>query len=425
MSGRVGDHERPRLPTLVALLLAAAAIGTAPAGLGCGVAPRPVGLADADLPAAMRTAAAAVSDTWIRTHRATDVPWNWGEGVLVFGLQTVAETFALQAAERYVDAYLSHHAARGVEVRWSDDTTPALAAAARWARGDDRHRALVEQVVAYVERAPRSQPRGLLLHLGEARLPVVKALFPDAWVDSVFHVVPTLMRHADASGRSASRAFALDQLGRFAAALQDPRTGLTTHAFDDGEGGGPVPAFAEGLFWARGNGWLLASLVDALERLPAEHPARAVLLARTRALATALVASQDRSGLFHTVLLDRKSYLETAGSALILYGLSRGARLGLLDGRARAAALRGGRGLLGMLRQGKRGTIVSGTSLGTNPVPNLYARTPTADQVSYGVGAFLLAASELGRLDLTPLANRPDGAGTRIGRVPKRAPRRP
>jgi hypothetical protein len=33
--------------------------------------------------------------------------------------------------------------------------------------------------------------------------------------------------------------------------------------------------------------------------------------------------------------------------------------------------------------------------LGTNPVEALYARTPTADQVSYGVGAWLLAALEI------------------------------
>ena len=38
--------------------------------------------------------------------------------------------------------------------------------------------------------------------------------------------------------------------------------------------------------------------------------------------------------------------------------------------------------------------LVTGTSLGTNPVEPLYRWTPTAEQVSYGVGAWLLAASE-------------------------------
>src|SRR5690606_25179566 len=52
-------------------------------------------------------------------------------------------------------------------------------------------------------------------------------------------------------------------------------------------------------------------------------------------------------------------------------------------------------GLLALLRRDAGKSEVTGTSLGTNPIAASYRVTPTADQVSYGVGAWLMAASEL------------------------------
>jgi hypothetical protein len=55
------------------------------------------------------------------------------------------------------------------------------------------------------------------------------------------------------------------------------------------------------------------------------------------------------------------------------------------------------RGLVGTLQQRGERLEVSGTSLGTNPSSTArgYARIGRANQVSYGVGAWLLAASAL------------------------------
>jgi len=155
-----------------------------------------------------------------------------------------------------------------------------------------------------------------------------------------------------------------------------------------------VPAFAHRAFWARGNGWMLATLVDALAFVPRTHPDREELLAVARRLEASLSRVQASSGLFHTLLLDPESYQETAGSALILFGMARGVRLGLFDAETRARVLRGARGLWQVVRREGDRQLVTGTSLGTNPVEVLYRWTPTAQQVSYGVGAWLLAASE-------------------------------
>jgi hypothetical protein len=68
---------------------------------------------------------------------------------------------------------------------------------------------------------------------------------------------------------------------------------------------------------------------------------------------------------------------------------------------------RGAQGLLSAVRRRGSRTEIAGTSLGTNPVQALYAWTPTADQVSYGVGAWLMAASAVLELDPGPARKSP------------------
>jgi rhamnogalacturonyl hydrolase YesR len=75
--------------------------------------------------------------------------------------------------------------------------------------------------------------------------------------------------------------------------------------------------------------------------------------------------------------------------------MAHGLRAGLFDDETRDAATRGGEGLLSRLRKSGASTRVTGTSIGTNPVAGLYRFVPVRDQVTYGVGAFLLAASEI------------------------------
>lgn len=358
-----------------------------------GATPQRVLPATADLAAVLREATRGVALTWIADRPPTELAWNWGEGVLAFGVERAFRSTQEARLGNYVREYLRHHLRLGVAVTWSDQATPALAAAALARRGEVEFAPLVEAVVRYTARAPRTHT-GLVRHLGAAYPETIQRLFPDAWVDSVFHLVPTLMRYGAWKRQPSALAEGARQLLLFARLLGDPVTGLVTHACNDSGSHEPVPAFAERAFWARGNGWMLATVVDALAFLPQTHPTRAELLAFARRLAASLGQLQARSGLFHTLLLDSESYEETAGSALILFGMARGVRLGLFDVETRARVLHGVRGLWQVVRREDDRQLVTGTSLGTNPVEMLYRWTPTADQVSYGVGAWLLAATE-------------------------------
>ncbi len=352
------------------------------------VLPVSVGLA-----AALRDATRAVALTWIAEQPAAQLAWSWGEGVLAFGVERAFRTTHETRLLTYVREYLRHHLKRGVSVTWSDQATPALAAVALARHGEAEFAPLVEAVVRYTEQAPRTKS-GLVRHLGAAYPESIQRWFPDAWVDSVFHLVPTLMRYGTWRRQPSAVAEGARQLLLFGRLLGDPVTGLVTHACNDSGSHEPVPAFTERAFWARGNGWMLATLVDALTFLPRSHPDREELSGFARRLAASLGQLQAQSGLFHTLLLDPESYEETAGSALILFGMARGVRLGLFGDDTRSQLLHGVRGLWQIVRSEGERQLVTGTSLGTNPVELLYRWTPTAEQVSYGVGAWLLAVTE-------------------------------
>jgi unsaturated rhamnogalacturonyl hydrolase len=346
--------------------------------------------------AALRNATAAVAATWMAEVGPTTLPWSWGEGVLVYGLLEAARALNATEPVAYVQAYCQYHLANGIRVFWSDKTTPALAVAdLELAWSDPACRALLDEVVAYVMTAPRSTTQQLIYHLGKAPIHFIPRVFPDLWVDSLFHWVPTLHRMTALTGDAAYQAEAVAQLLGFLRNMQDPITGLLTHAYNDYPLNQQIPAYEDRAFWARGNGWVLSALIDTLEALPAADPARAELLARATTQEAALRAVQAPNGLYHTVVLNSTTYLETAGSALITYAQARGVRLGVFGAEARAAAERGMEGLMTTLIYDGERVEVGGTSLGTGPRPRLYPRIPTDSQVTYGNGAWLMAARQV------------------------------
>jgi rhamnogalacturonyl hydrolase YesR len=108
-------------------------------------------------------------------------------------------------------------------------------------------------------------------------------------------------------------------------------------------------------------------------------------------MAEAVRASQGTDGLWRAGMLGAKSYAnpEVSGSAFFVYGLTWGMRHGLLDqGQYQPVVARAWAGLLGHIyADGRLGDIQP-----VGEAPGAYS--PGASYV-FGVGAFLLAGSEL------------------------------
>lgn len=144
----------------------------------------------------------------------------------------------------------------------------------------------------------------------------------------------------------------------------DPKTGLYRHAWDesreqfwcDKETGQSAHA------WARAQGWIFMALLDVLEEMPADNPNRPELVKLLRSLADGVVKFQDtKSGCWFQVLDQpgrEGNYLEGTATAMYVYSLLRGVRLGLLDESYLQAALTGWNGMQKhLVREDKDGTL--------------------------------------------------------------------
>jgi len=163
--------------------------------------------------------------------------------------------------------------------------------------------------------------------------------------------------------------------------------------------GGYLPPYTtpagEPCFWSRGNGWVFAGHARVLADLPLDDPHRAEYVQTFQDMATALVAVQRADGFWNVSLADTTDWPgpETSGTAFFTYGLAWGVRNGLLDeATCLPAAIRAWAGLtsIAVHPDGVLGYVqgVGGEPASNQPVTD-------ADTADFGVGAYLLAGSEL------------------------------
>jgi rhamnogalacturonyl hydrolase YesR len=148
------------------------------------------------------------------------------------------------------------------------------------------------------------------------------------------------------------------------------------------------------LFWSRGNGWVIAGLALVLAEMPKNYPSRPRYVEQFRQMAARLKSIQSPDGLWRPGLLDAPSYPlpEVSGSAFYVYAMAWGINHGILDRAAYLPAVRKGwAGLVSHIyADGRLGSI---QPIGSAPD----AFKPQSSYV-YGVGAFLMAGSEVRKL---------------------------
>jgi rhamnogalacturonyl hydrolase YesR len=211
------------------------------------------------------------------------------------------------------------------------------------------------------------------------------------WADAIFMAPPTLARLGAITGEK--RYFRFLDVAFWDAAdfLFDDDAGLyyrDENSFDRRSPNG------EGLFWSRGNGWVLAGLARVLQYLPHNDPARVRFEEHFRTMAEAVVPLQGEDGLWRANLLDPAtvSNPETSGTGLFCYALAWGINTGLLQRETyRPVVERAWAGLTASVHSnGKLGWV---QPIGGKPEPATFE-----DTQAYGAGAFLLAGSEVLRM---------------------------
>lgn len=211
------------------------------------------------------------------------------------------------------------------------------------------------------------------------------------WCDALFMAPPVLARMSAATG---DRRY-LDTMDKewweTSASLYDPAEHLY---FRDSRYFKQKQANGQPIFWARGNGWVMGAFAKVLSVMPMDYPDRPRYIEQYRQMAARIAAIQGKDGLWRSGLLDPDAYdlPEVSGSAFFTYSLAWGINHGILDRATYLPVVE--RAWAGMLTHiyadGRLGSI--------QPIDGQPGKFKPSASYVYGVGGFLLAASEVDRL---------------------------
>lgn len=345
--------------------------------------------------------------------RKSDGEYRWAylQGLVTYGMYKLGQKYDEPGYYAYMKGYVDHYVEADGTIRtlaldeFNIDSInsgkllfPLLADS-----GDARYRAAIEELNRQLQWQPRTH-NGVFWH---------KLKYPwQVWLDGLYMGAPFYAEYAARFGPSDSFDDIAGQFSESYAKLNDPDTGLLYHGWDESRlqrWSDPDTGLSPG-FWTRSLGWYSMALVDTYEQFPAEHQGRPELVRMLAELSEALLAVRDpRSKLWWQVPDQggrEGNYLEASGSAMIAYAWAKGARLGMLEPHYRELAQQSFAGLVEELVDWDAETgrmqlrnVCRSAGLGGSPYRDgsyeYYISTDVVVNDAHGVGAFLLASSEI------------------------------
>lgn len=158
----------------------------------------------------------------------------------------------------------------------------------------------------------------------------------------------------------------------------------------------------EDAYWSRGNGWVIGALAKVLSIIPEDAPHREQYVEDLQAMAKALKKVQRKDGFWNVSLHDESHFggPELSGTALFIYAMAYGVNNGLLDKEEYLPVIKKGWNAMAKESLHENGFLGYVQSTGKEPKdgqPLSYDKVP--DFEDYGLGCFLLAGSEVYKLD--------------------------
>jgi unsaturated rhamnogalacturonyl hydrolase len=211
------------------------------------------------------------------------------------------------------------------------------------------------------------------------------------WCDALYMAPPVLARMSLATGDRKYLDYMDKEWWETSASLYNPTEHLyfrDATFFDQHEKNGkPV-------FWTRGNGWVMGAFTLVLEAMPKDYPSRAKYIAQYKEMADRIAALQRADGLWGSGLLDPAAYdlPEISGSAFFTYSFAWGINHGILDRKKfQPVVTKSWTGVITHIyADGRLGSI--------QPIGAAPGKFQPSSSYVYGVGSFLLAASELDKM---------------------------
>jgi unsaturated rhamnogalacturonyl hydrolase len=309
--------------------------------------------------------------------------WEWPQGVGMYGM---LKLYLATGEERYIrimETWFAARIAEGLPSKNVNSVAPLLSLIHLYERfgGEERLKLCLEWAEWAMRDMPRT-PDGGLQHI-VAESPNDGQL----WVDTLFMTVLFLAKTGMVTGRHEYVEEAKRQFLVHVKYLADRRSGLWFHGWTFHG----MHNFA-GAHWGRGNCWFTAGVLEFLEITGIEGGVKDFLVDTFRDQVEALLPLQEPDGMWHTLLDDPSSYVESSATAGFGFGILKGVRMGYLPESYRERGIRACEGVLSRVDETGTVTQVSyGTAMGQDL--DFYKKIPTAP-MPYGQSLAVLMLGE-------------------------------
>ncbi len=317
--------------------------------------------------------------------------WEWTHGIGLYGIYQYYQQTGDDQMRAIIDDWFEARLAEGTPTKNVNTVCPFLTLAYRYEETRDA------RWVPYLERwaewvmydMPRTQKNGLqhIVYNSENT--------DQLWDDTLMMSVLPLAKIGKLLNRPEFIEEATYQFLLHVQYLMDRRSGLWFHGWTfDGKHN-----FAEAR-WARGNSWLTVAIPEFIEllELPEGNATRRFLLQVLESQIEALAQYQDDSGLWHTLLDDANSYVESSATAGFAYGILKAVRKRYVDKRYAEMAEKAIRGVIANINQeGELVNVSFGTAMGRDL--DYYRQIPLTS-MPYGQAMAILCLSEYLRVYL-------------------------
>jgi len=321
---------------------------------------------------------------WQLAHPSTHAAYDWTQAAFYTGVMALADVSGDQK-------YLSAMRAMGERNQWRPGLRPGhaddyavIATYARLSQIDKDRKMLVPALALFEFLAdrPYNEPLAWGNRIETREL---------AWCDALFMGPPALAAVSVATGDRKYLDLASRLWWKTTGYLYDKDEHLyyrDSRYFESREPNGRK------VFWSRGNGWVIAGLARMLGEIPADYPDRSRFVALFKEMAEKVAALQGADGYWRSSLLDPASLPnpEASGTGFFTYSLAWGINKGLLDRAVYEPHVR--RGWTAMVKAVQPDGMLGWVQrIGDKPGATSQDTTEV-----YGVGALLLAGSEVFRL---------------------------
>ncbi len=311
--------------------------------------------------------------------------WEWTHGIGLYGLFKLYEQTGDEKALGIIQDWFKARLAEGTPTKNVNTVCPFLTLASLYEYTHDH--TYIPYLEAWADWVMYEMPKtreGGIQHI------VYNSVNDQQmWDDTLMMSVLPLAKIGLLLGRQEYVDEAKYQFLMHAHYLADTSSGLWYHGWTfDGDHN-----FAKAL-WARGNSWITIAVPEFIEMtgLKEADPLRRHLISVLNRQAASLARYQDDSGLWHTLIDDKDSYLEASATAGFAYGLLKAGRKRYLSKDYLAVAEKAIQAVVANITEDGE---LQQVSFGTALAPDLdYYRNVKLTAMPYGQAMAILCLAE-------------------------------